>query len=455
LKIKGKNLKIWFLLLTCLTIGLPAVWVVSVRMEGTPPVLTVRPETLTIGAEKTIRVSVADENNGLRRLWIGLFKNGREVVLFEKDFPGMNLIRGGEVRESSFDIRVEPSKIGISDGRAMLRLMVTDYSWRRWWHGNQAYREIDVVIDTKPPEIEVLTRVHNLSQGGTGVVIYKVSEPCPESGVSVGDNFFPGHFGHFDDKLTAIAFFALAHDQGKGTRISARAVDRAGNSTEAGFPHHIRRKVFKKDTIRISDRFLTLKMPEFASEISKAAGSSLLAQFLEVNRDLRRANYAKVQSIGTGTEAKLFWKGPFLRLPNSATRAGFADQRKYLYDGKTVDHQVHLGIDLASVAHSPVPAANSGKVAFAGTIGIYGKTVFLDHGFGLFSMYSHLNGIDVQVGQMVVKKDIIGRTGKTGMAGGDHLHFSILVHNTFVNPIEWWDRAWIRNNITTKLKAYE
>ena len=149
----------------------------------------------------------------------------------------------------------------------------------------------------------------------------------------------------------------------------------------------------------------------------------------------------------------MHWKGAFLRLPKSANRARFADHRIYRYNGREVDEQDHLGVDLASVAHSPVPAANEGKIVFAGRIGIYGNTIIIDHGFGIFSMYAHLNRMDVQTGQMVEKGTIMGRTGMSGLAGGDHLHFSMLVHHTFVNPVEWWDPMWIKNNITSKIEA--
>jgi murein DD-endopeptidase MepM/ murein hydrolase activator NlpD len=110
-----------------------------------------------------------------------------------------------------------------------------------------------------------------------------------------------------------------------------------------------------------------------------------------------------------------------------------------------------MGVDLASLAHSPVPASNKGKVVLTESIGIYGKTVIIDHGFGLFSLYSHLSSISVNVGQIVLKGQNIGETGMTGLAGGDHLHFSMIVNKTFVNPIEWWDDIWIKNNISSKI----
>jgi murein DD-endopeptidase MepM/ murein hydrolase activator NlpD len=100
-----------------------------------------------------------------------------------------------------------------------------------------------------------------------------------------------------------------------------------------------------------------------------------------------------------------------------------------------------------------VPAANSGVVVFTGELGIYGQTVILDHGFGLFTMYSHLSRITAQKGDRVAKDAVIGNTGSTGLAGGDHLHFSVLVQNTFVDPVEWWDPHWIKDNVMLKLDS--
>jgi murein DD-endopeptidase MepM/ murein hydrolase activator NlpD len=269
----------------------------------------------------------------------------------------------------------------------------------------------------------------------------------------VGDNFFPGHAGYYKDPRIQLAFIGLAYQQGPGTQIWVKAVDQAQNSAKAEVRHYIRKKVFKKDNIRISDRFLNAKVPEFENTIAPDSGGSLVDKFLKINRDLRKANYEKISELVQTTVTTRHWEGKFLRMPGAANQAGFADHRTYNYNGKVIDRQVHLGMDLASVTNAPVPAANSGVIAFSGLLGIYGKTVLIDHGFGLFSMYAHLNRSDVSKGQQVSKGDILGHTGSTGLAGGDHLHFSILVHNTFVNPIEWWDAAWIKNNILLKIEA--
>jgi len=119
--------------------------------------------------------------------------------------------------------------------------------------------------------------------------------------------------------------------------------------------------------------------------------------------------------------------------------------------GKIVDEQDHLGMDLASLRHAEVLSLNSGEVVYTGELGIYGLTVIIDHGLGLQSMYAHLSEIAVDKGQPVEKAEIIGRTGTTGLAFGDHLHFAMVMGGLAVTPVEWWDKSWIQDNITGRM----
>ncbi len=112
---------------------------------------------------------------------------------------------------------------------------------------------------------------------------------------------------------------------------------------------------------------------------------------------------------------------------------------------------MHYGYDLASTKQSPVTAANRGVVVFADPLTIYGNTVILDHGLGLQTLYAHLSSMEVKVGDEVAKGQELGRTGASGLAIGDHLHFEVLVHGVSVTPIEWWDARWIRDHITKPL----
>ena len=443
----------WLIAIGCLAIILPVAILFLVRFEGEKPTLELDLISPYIGASQDLTLAVSDTNSGLRMLWVGLLKDGQEVVLHKADFPSAGLLKGGSLKQTAIKVSVAPSKLGFSDGEAILRMVVHDYSWKDWWKGNKTYLEKKVVIDTQPPQIEVLSRAHNINQGGAGLVIFRTSEDCSQSGVRVGDKFFPGHGGFFDDPLVYLTFIALGYQQGgRNTDLRVRAVDLAGNSAESNFYYHIRPKTFRKDNINISDQFLNRKLPEFSSQLPQGGAQSPVDKFLEINRNLRQANYQKISAACQSPAQKLYWQGTFLRLPKSATRARYADHRTYFYSGRQIDKQVHLGIDLASLANSPVPAGNDGVVAFAQSLGIYGKTVILDHGFGLFSMYAHLSQISVNPGDVVSRGDKLGRTGSSGMAGGDHLHFSMLIDDIFVNPVEWWDKNWIQNNVTAKIE---
>jgi murein DD-endopeptidase MepM/ murein hydrolase activator NlpD len=446
-----KSVKWWLIAIIAALLIIPAGWLLVVHLEGGEPKISkTAPDTL--GGARTFNVSLQDEKSGLRNVRVILEKDGSQWTLLEKDFPKAGVVGGGSVHEAVVEISAKVEDLGISDGEALLRITARDYSWRDWRRGNKSTVEKKLLIDSKSPDVEILSRAHNVSQGGAGVVIYRLSEPCPKSGVLVGNNYFPGHSGYFKDDDIHLAFFALAFNQEVGTEILLEAVDGASNKTSVGFYHYLKKKNFKKDSIKLSDRFLNWKMPEFKINAPNKTGNPMLDKFLAVNSQLRLENGKFLSSLGLMTEPVMHWDGEFIRLPNSARRASFADHRDYYYNGEVVDRQVHLGIDLASLEKSPIPAANAGKVVFADYVGIYGKTVVIDHGFGLMSLYSHLSGIDVEPGQMAAKGQVIGKTGITGLAGGDHLHFGMMIHDTMVNPVEWWDSNWIINNVLDKLE---
>jgi murein DD-endopeptidase MepM/ murein hydrolase activator NlpD len=307
--------------------------------------------------------------------------------------------------------------------------------------------EKSVIIDTIPPQVNVWGALHYVNQGGTGLVTYQTSEETPVSGVWVGDLFFPGYPARNNQHL---AYFAILYSTPAGAPVSVVAEDRAGNKATVAFRPIIKRKGFKHDRIQITDAFLKSVVPYFTERDPNLKGTPLDI-FLTINQKQRLVDHQEIQKLCQHTEPRPLWSGPFLMLPNSKPMASFGEDRTYWYEGKQVDHQVHLGVDLASTAQSPVPAANSGKVIFAGPLGIYGNSVLIDHGCGLFSMYSHLSQITTEVKKEVKRGETIGRTGATGLAGGDHLHFSILVHGLFVNPIEWWDEHWIKDNVEKKI----
>ena len=373
---KTFNFKFWLLFILIIVVVLPAGVFLFQRLEGEVPSVTIVPAIVSIGKSQPVKVIFSDLKSGLRSIRIALTKDGKEKILYEKEFPLSGFGLKGDADKQDVELIIESEKLGFSDGRAVLQISVRDHSWRNWWHGNGNDIEKPVMIDSRPPEIDVLTRMHNINQGGAGLVIYKLSETCPDTGVMVGDHFYPAHAGYFDDADIYMALFALDYQQGAGTKMFIKATDRAGNSAQTGFPHYIRKKVFRKDVLPVSDHFLDWKMPEFKVDSSGGKPLTNLEKYLYVNKELRKANYEVLAGLCKETDNTLYWQGAFLRLPNSARRAGFADYREYQYNGQKIDRQVHMGIDLASVQQADVPASNAGKVVFADSLGIYGKTVF-------------------------------------------------------------------------------
>ncbi|TVR02845.1 MAG: M23 family metallopeptidase [Spirochaetaceae bacterium] len=130
-----------------------------------------------------------------------------------------------------------------------------------------------------------------------------------------------------------------------------------------------------------------------------------------------------------------FEKGPFIvPVDNARVSAGFGDRRVFAYADGGEAQSIHLGIDLAAPIGTPVASSGAGRVAFAGERIITGNSVVIEHLPGMFGLYYHLDSIEVQVGQVVQRGDLIGTVGMTGLATGPHLHWEFRVGGTPVDP---------------------
>jgi murein DD-endopeptidase MepM/ murein hydrolase activator NlpD len=280
--------------------------------------------------------------------------------------------------------------------------------------------------------------------GGTRVAVYSVSEDTARHGVEVGERFYPG-YPHPAQSGMLAALYALPLETGPAPRVVAE--DRAGNRASAGTSITMLARPRPGGAIELDDEFMASKVDEI---LGSQAGAPLDG-YLKINRDMRQANADRIREICQTSSPQMLWSGAFEPLPNGETREKFGVRRTYRYQGREVDQQTHLGLDFASLSHAEVPAANAGKVVFAEDLGIYGNSVILDHGLGLFSLYGHLSEIGVAVGDSVGKGDRLGYTGTTGLAGGDHLHFSMMVSGEFVEPEEWLDAKWIQDHVYARL----
>ena len=341
----------------------------------------------------------------------------------------------------------------MKEGPAVLRVSARDASLWNFFRGNETVIQKNLTIDLTPPTIELVADDRYVNFGGVGVIVYKASADTATSGIRLGDHFFPGFQGQIKGHPDYfIAFFAHAYDVPPDAKAQLVATDKAGNTREMPLAYELKDVKYKKSTIAVSDNFLQNKVAPLLSDAGARQGTPKDI-FVAVNQGLRKENEDKIAAITSKATPTMLWKGAFSQLSNSKVEANFADSRTYTYNGEPIDTAFHLGYDLSVTKHYPVEAANSGTVAFAGDLGIYGNAVILDHGLGLFTLYGHLSSIDVKVGDSVQQRQILGKTGETGLAAGDHLHFGVYLDGVAVLPVEWWDQKWIDDNITPKLEG--
>lgn len=417
-------------------------WQASIHLEGKKPQIMVSEKIRYLGPQSALSVSFTDEGRGLRQITAFIEQEGRRKLL-----GGMNLPAPGTMHRT-LRLAFDQPGLDLKEGPARLIFSAVDYSFRK----NDASMTMDVVVDHTPPLISTMTSAHYINPGGSCLVVYQLSEHVDTTGVMVNETFFPGYPFEADEEQPryAVLFGIPVDATGANVRIGIMARDRAGNEAFSTFPHHIRTRAFRDRTLALSDRFLESLMPSFSSRFPALKDASPLDAFIYVNEVLRKENDREIQRICSRSEPRKLWDGRFLRMSNAATMAGFGDRRTYTYNGRPVTESLHDGIDLASTINAVVEASNTGIVAYTGYLGIYGNVVFIDHGLGLFSFYAHLSSIAVEQGQNVEKGQPIGRSGMTGLAGGDHLHFGIFLGRQFVNPVEWWDQGWIDDNILNK-----
>jgi hypothetical protein len=344
---------------------------------------------------------------------------------------------------------VEAAKAGLREGAATLEVWGGDDFWRPLFrYEDRAAASLPLTFDLTPPTVDVAATTPYVAPGGAGLVVFKASGAARVE-TRVGTLAFPA-FGPGAQGIH-VGFFALPFDLAPSTPLSVVAVDEAGNVASRPLAAEVLPRRFRQDTIEITDALLRSKVPELLPQ--HPPGAPLIDGFLVINRDQRRHAEQEKRKIAGRTADKLLWEGAFVQPRNTKVFSNFAETRTYVYQGRQVDTQVHFGYDLASTKQAPVPSANKGVVAFAGPLTIYGNTVIVDHGLGLMTLYGHLSSIAVKAADAVAKGQELGRSGSTGLAVGDHLHYEVLVHGVSVTPLEWWDPKWIRDRIDGPLRA--
>ncbi len=436
-------------LLTLLALAIAALALAWLR-GGRPHLTASWPPA--VGMHTHLRLQ-ARAGMGLASARIWYEQHGRRLPLLARHWHGRNWWRSTRPRQVALSIPVGRGDVpGLRDGDATLVARFTTANLRR----SRLTVRHRLVVRSVPPRLTALTSQQYIVQGGAELLVYRASSGTVRSGVRLAGDFFPGH--RLPGAGKGIYFCLFAEPWNVRPPLHARlfGVDDAGNRTQIAFPLHAFAQRFRKRPPFLLTRedLQRLLPPILAHEPQLHAGAHLGPNFVLVDQTLAQSQLRQLARLSRHSVHGFLWHGAFEPLPHAALEARFADQRQFVYRGHVLDDEVHLGDDLASVRHTPIPAANAGRVMMASYFGIYGNAVVLDHGYGLMTLYGHMHDFAVKVGETVAKGQLLGHSDSTGLALGDHVHFSVMVDGVMVNPLEWWDPHWIQAHLWTKLAKF-
>jgi murein DD-endopeptidase MepM/ murein hydrolase activator NlpD len=402
------------------------------------PSLDVPASLNTIGIATPISVHVHD-TRGVSKLTATIEQNGARYQVWQ--LPNAS---GAADNTYSFTAGAG-STPQLRDGKA--RLIIEAVSGSLLHSAAKLERDINIV--TQAPTVSADSDQHYLYLGMADLATLNVTGSYSAAGVRVGDQTFrawpmPG------GKPGLFSLFAFAWNMPPGTTPVVFASNGAGNDVTTPITIVFPKKeqpVYTKHEIQVTDQF----MQKVLGELDPNGSGDPVARFVKINSEMRKSNNKTLADLRLKTADRFLWSKPFTRQSHSQAEATFADDRSYIYHGKKIDEQVHLGYDLAVTQHVGVEASNDGRIVWAAPLGIYGNCIVVDHGYGLQTIYGHLSRIDVHEGDTVTRGQVMGLSGMTGMAGGDHVHFAMQLDGVQIDPKEWWDPHWIQDHIARRV----
>ncbi|HZQ24351.1 MAG TPA: M23 family metallopeptidase [Terriglobales bacterium] len=410
------------------------------------PVVELAPPVTALGAATPIVVHTQDPH-GVRAVSVSVEQDGAQYSAGEMTRPPRRIRWERNVPDATWSFTAGSKTIPqLKDGKARLVVEATSNDFR----AKSVRLEREVMVVTRPPALTVDSDRHYLYLGMADLVAFNVSGYWTNAGVRVGNQTFrawpmPG------GKPGLFSLFAFAWNMPSGTTPLVYATNPAGNEVTGPmaieFPKREQPRYRVRD-LQLDDRF----MNKVINELDPSGTGDMVERFVRINSDMRKANNKTLSDLRLKSEARFLWSQPFLQQHNSKVESNFADVRNYIYKGRKIDQQVHLGYDLSITQHVGVEASNDGRVLYAAPLGIYGNCIVLDHGYGLQTIYGHLSALAVHEGDLVKRGQIMGNSGDTGMAGGDHIHFSMQLEGVQIDPKEWWDAHWIKDHVARRVE---
>jgi len=442
---KGGKFKIFFILTILIIAGVGGYIYTSSDFEREKPQIFVE-NKIYWNMKKPIEVTIKD-NFGIKSYKVTINDGKNEQVIFDEELDKPIKV---------LTIPIDAPKVGMlfESNKAIIDIEVRDNSKWNYLKGNEAKKRVYVIIDRKKPTQYIVANSYKIRKGGTATVIFKAVDDNLKSvyiKTNFGKKFIPQPFYKDGYYISLVAWPV----QEKNFRAYVISEDKAGNISKTYIRYFLQNKKYKKSKIKLKKSFLEGKATDLANEYIQSAKMSSLEKFKFINETLRKKNedlLHKIASKVSNEKIVNFKIKPFYPLKNAAPVASFGDHRYYYYNGKLVSESYHLGLDLASIKRAKIIASNDGKVVYTGFNGIYGNMPIIYHGLGLYTLYGHCSSILVNKGDEVIRGDIIAKTGMSGLALGDHLHFGILVQGVEVLPSEWMDKNWIKLNVLDIIK---
>jgi murein DD-endopeptidase MepM/ murein hydrolase activator NlpD len=399
-------------------------------------------ESIYWNLKKPLNVKISDKS-GLKRVLIQLSDGENSITLFNEKY-------GAGERELEFNITFPKKGFYSKKNEYTLSYEVVDHSFWNFFMGNKIIKETAIIVDKQDPLVYVVANSYKITKGGAGIVIFKAEDP------NIDEVYVQTNFGKvfkavpFEKEGYYMALVAWPREKKNLLSAEIIATDLAGNTAHEKIRYYLQDKNYKSSKITITDAFLNGSIASLARDIADDETQEMtpFEKFIFINNTLRRDSLKTIETITDGINyTKRLTLNPFYPLKNGAVVASYGDFRTYEYNKEKVSESYHLGLDLASTAGAEIFLSNRGKVLFAGENGIYGKMVVVDHGLGVYTLYGHCSSLLVQEGDEVAEGQIIAKTGRTGFAFGDHLHFGVVIQGIEVRPEEWMDEKWMKDNI--------
>jgi len=440
-------------------LGIYAIWNINIFKSNAPSIeafVYINPTTKmplendksAWNPEKKIAIEVKHEHS--IRSYIMRITTQDNVVVLDKE----EIVLG---KPKHLEIQLSKPNMNLpNQTRLRYEIIICDWSSSNFFRGKTFTKTLDLTINNKKPSINIIASSNKIRYGGSALLIFQVdSVDIKTMEISNGTQRFSAFPFLKDDYYAVILAWPINNINFNPTiSITDSALNTQRTTISLVRDYSPR---YKTSNIRLGNDFLGTKVDTLISDLKQRYPAHIkdsVEKFIYINERIRKEDESIINQKAKSLEPDIKtinkpkrWQA-FIPLKGYAAVGAFGDKRTYIMPDGKKSYSTHLGLDMASVKNDNIISSNIGQVALVEQLGVYGKTLLIDHGFGLYSLYSHLEDINVKVGDMVLPQSVLGKTGQSGLALGDHLHFSMLVQGAFVRNAEWMDSSWIKNNIT-------